>query len=106
MPSKGFSPPQLILAMAGAVVATIVALEQQGLIRHTDNKQDRPVGEFTAIYLKAGEQHRLSPKEAEVHAECVGGLLVVASDSDTLLKGLLVDYRNRGIRCATDSEQQ
>ncbi|MDX5298138.1 MAG: kinase [Gammaproteobacteria bacterium] len=103
-PKPGFSHSQMILAVAGAMIATVVTLHWHGKLNHTTDKSARPVGEFTAIYLEAGQQHRLSSKASELHAVCEEGFLVIASDGDPLMRGLLVDYKNRGVRCAMPRE--
>lgn len=99
---KGYSVRALILTGLIAIVATVLVLDYEGLIKHTHDKQELTVGHFRAIFLSANEGHRLSPKSAHLHAECFKGHLVVASDTDPTMKGLLVDYKNRGISCSQE----
>lgn len=94
-----YSARALLVTALIAVIGTVLALDFYGLIQHNNNKQATTVGDFRAIYLKAGEGHRLSPKPSNVHIECQNDYVVIASDADPHMKGLLVDYRNRGIRC-------
>jgi len=99
--SKRYSVRALMLTGLIAIVGTVLMLDYEGLIRHNHNKQELTVGHFRAIFLSADQGHRLSPKPAHLHAECFQGFVVVASDTDPTMKGLLVDYKNRGISCAS-----
>lgn len=95
-----YSARALLVTAFIAVIGTVLALDFYGLIRHNADKSKTTVGDFHAVYLKAGEGHRLSPKPSDLHIECENNFAVVASDTDAHMKGLLVDYRNRGIHCA------
>lgn len=95
-----YSARALLVTALVAVVGTVLALDFYGLIQHNADKSKTTVGDFHAVYLKAGEGHRLSPKPSNLHIECQDNFVVVASDTDPHMKGLLVDYRNRGIHCA------
>lgn len=95
-----FSIRSLIVTAIGALLATIIALEVMGKIDHSDNKDHVPVGEFEAIHIKPGEAFRMSPKSSELHAVCEQGFLAIAADVDPSFRGILVDYKNRGVRCS------
>ena len=95
-----FSIRSLIATAVGTLVATVVALEIAGKIDHSDNKDHVPVGEFEAIHIKPGEPFRMSPKASELHAACEQGFLAIAADVDPDFRGILVDYKNRGVRCS------
>ncbi|WP_211276988.1 kinase [Tamilnaduibacter salinus] len=97
---RRYSVRALLVTAFVAVVATVATLEVTGHIKHTRDKAKVPVGEFRAIYVGPREDYRMSPKSSELHAECYNGYLGVGSDTDATLKGVLVDYKNRGIRCA------
>ncbi|WP_111495701.1 kinase [Marinobacter bohaiensis] len=96
---RRFSIRALLVVAALSILGTVLALEFSGRIVHSDDKARVPVGEFEAIYVGPREDYRMSPKPSQLHAECHGGYLAVASDTDATLKGVLVDYRNRGIHC-------
>lgn len=96
---RHYSVRALLITALVAVLGTVLVLESTGRIVHNRDKAEVPVGEFRAVYVGPREDYRMSPKPAELHAECFDGFLAVGSDTDATLKGLLVDYKNRGIRC-------
>ena len=89
----------LIVTALVAVVGTVLVLELSGSISHSDNKDHVPVGDFKAIHITEGETFRMSPKASELHAVCENGYLAIAADVDPSFRGILVDYKNRGVRC-------
>ncbi|MFW5824932.1 MAG: kinase [Marinobacter sp.] len=89
----------LIATAIGSIIATVLVLELSGKIAHTDNKDHVPVGDFKAIHVAPGEDFRMSSKASELHAACQDGYLAIAADADPEYRGILVDYKNRGIRC-------
>lgn len=95
-----FSIRSLIVTAIGTLIATIMALEISGKIDHSDNKDHVPVGEFEAVQLQPGEPYRMSQKASELHAVCEQGFLAIAADVDPSFRGILVDYKNRGVRCS------
>lgn len=96
---RRYSVRTLIIVAFVAILGTVLTLETAGLINHTRDKDKVQVGEFRAVYVGPREDYRMSPKPSELHAECYDGYLAVGSDTDITLKGVLVDYKNRGIRC-------
>jgi hypothetical protein len=95
-----FTVRSLIATAIGTIIATVIALEVSGKIDHSDNKDHVPVGEFEAIHLEPGEPFRMSSKSSELHAVCEQGYLAIAADVDPSFRGVLVDYKNRGVRCS------
>jgi hypothetical protein len=95
-----YTARSLIVTAIVTVLVTIGALEFSGRIDHSNNKDHVPVGEFEAIHLKPGEPFRMSPKSSELHAVCEQGFLAIAADVDPSFRGILVDYKNRGVRCS------
>lgn len=95
----------LVIAIFAAVFTTFFLLEWNGLIQHTDDKDDYPVAEYKAIFIEKQEnkQYRLSHKPSNQTAICNGGYLFITSDIDDGMQGLLVDYKNRGVRCIPDT---
>ncbi|MEX2476495.1 kinase [Marinobacter sp.] len=96
----------LIATAIVAVIATVVVLEVSGRIDHADNKDNVPVGEFEAIHVTEGEEFRMSPKSSELHAVCEQGYLAIAADVDPDFRGIVVDYKNRGVRCSRAPEPE
>ena len=90
----------LIVTAIAAVIATVLVLESSGKIDHSDNKDHVPVGDFQAINITPDEPFRMSPKASELHAVCENGFLAIAADVDPSFRGILVDYKNRGVRCS------
>lgn len=89
----------LIAAMIGSVIATVVALDIAGRLKHTEDKEIFPLAEYRVVLLNPGDEHRLSSKPADQHAYCNQGFLFIQSETDAQLHGPLVDFRNRGIPC-------
>lgn len=88
-----------------AIVGTVVVLELSGSIKHSDNKDHVPVGDFQAIHITPGDTFRMSPKSSELHGVCENGYMAIASDVDPTFRGILVDYKNRGVRCHQPTPQ-
>ncbi len=98
-----YSVRSLIVTALAAIIGTVLVLETSGRINHTDNKDHVPVGDFKAIHVTDGDTFRMSRKASELHAVCENGYLAIAADVDPSFRGILVDYKNRGVRCARPS---
>jgi len=94
-----FTARSLIITGIIAITGTVLALEATGRISHSEHKDQMPVGDFKAIHIQPGESFRMSRKSSELHAACEDGYLAIAADADPSFRGILVDYKNRGIRC-------
>ncbi|MDX1756454.1 MAG: kinase [Marinobacter sp.] len=95
-----YSARSLIAVGVISIVVTVLTLEMSGRIDHSGNKDEVPVGEFKAIHVSPDrEGFRMSKKSSELHAVCEQGYLAIASDVDPAFRGVLVDYKNRGVRC-------
>lgn len=97
---RTYTVRSLILVAVLAIIFTVLGLEMSGRIKHDSNKDHVPVGDFKAIHVKPGETFNMSPKSSELHAVCRQGYLAIAADADPDFLGILVDYKNRGVRCA------
>ncbi|KZY38158.1 MULTISPECIES: hypothetical protein [unclassified Oleiphilus] len=91
----------LVIAIFITVFVTFFTLEQNGLIQHNKQKDDYPVAEYKAIFIEKLDQgeYRLSHKPSNQTAVCHQGYLFIQSDKNDGMQGLLVDYKNRGVRC-------
>lgn len=89
----------LIISVIAAVIVTVSALEFTGKIKHNEAKDEFPVSSYQAIHIKKGEEHLISRKPSNQTAQCIDGYLFIESDDDDLMQGLIVDYKNRGVRC-------
>ncbi|MEC7816413.1 MAG: kinase [Pseudomonadota bacterium] len=97
---RRYTARSLILSAFVAIVGTVLVLQATGRIDHSDNKDHVPVGDFQAIHVKPDEPFRMSNRSSELHAVCEDGYLAIAADVDPSFRGILVDYKNRGVRCA------
>lgn len=95
-----FTIRSLIATAIGAIIFTVLVLELAGRIDHTGQKDNMIIGDFQAVHIDPGEEFRMSPKESGLHAVCENGYLAIAADEDPALRGVLVDYKNRGVRCS------
>src|SRR5680860_986756 len=68
--SKLYTTRSLILTAVIAIVGSVLVLEITGKIDHSDNKENLPIGEFTAIQVNPGESFNMSSKASELHARC------------------------------------
>ncbi len=98
------SKTTLLVAIFCAIALTILILEWQGMIQHTQAKDDYPIAEYKVVFIEkqANKQYRLSHKPSNQTALCNGGYLFITSDLNDGMQGLLVDYKNRGVRCLTE----
>ena len=103
--SDQFSARALIIAILASVLITFGFLEYAGMIKHSENKDEFALSSYKAVLIEAQDQaeYLLSPKPSFQHAKCIDGYLFIANDKDTALQGLLVDYKNRGIKCNPES---
>ncbi len=81
------------------LILTVVALELMGKIKHTETGDAFQVAEYKGILLQAGESHRLSTKAPVIEAHCQEGLIIFQSSTQTEMRALIVDYKNRPILC-------
>lgn len=91
----------LVIAIFATILITFFTLERNGLIQHTKQKDDYPVAEYKAIFIEKRDdkEYRLSHKPSDQTATCHQGYLFIQSDNNSGMQGLLVDYKNRGVRC-------
>ncbi len=98
-PEATYTVRSLILTAVISVIATVLVLELSGKIVHSQDKDQVPVGDFKAVHVAPGEDFRMSSRLSGLHAVCQNGYLAIAADADPNYRGILVDYRNRGVRC-------
>lgn len=98
-PEATFTIRSLIVTAVTCIIGTVLVLEASGRIDHSDNKDHMPVGEFEAIHVTPDEPFRMSSRASELHAVCQDSYLAIAADADPDYRGILVDYKNRGVRC-------
>jgi len=91
----------VVLIIFATIIITVIALDISGAIKHSENKTDAPVAGYKVIFIANMDDnsYRLSHKSSDQTAICNDSYLFVTSDNDPAMQGLLVDYKNRGIRC-------
>ena len=96
----------LVIAVFASVLITVFTLERNGLIQHNQQKDDYPVAEYKAIFIEKrnDSEYRLSHKPSNQTAVCHQGFLFIQSDDSNSMQGLLVDYKNRGVKCGDLAE--
>lgn len=99
--SDHVSKRTLILAMIGTAIFTVVILNWQGMLRHSEFKDDFALSTYRAIFISEQESapYRMSPKPSHQSAQCLDGYLFIVADKNEAMQGLIVDYKNRGIKC-------
>lgn len=101
MKSDHVSIRTLVLSLLAAVVATLVILDWQGKIKHSENKEQLALAEYKVVMIPTDQEkvYRLSPKASFQTAFCQQGYLFIGNDDNPDMQGLLVDYKNRGVKC-------
>jgi len=91
----------LVIAIFITIVLTVLSLEMNGFIKHSNAKDTQPIAEYRAIVIERQKDklYRLSHKPSNQTAICNAGYLFITSDLDDDLQALLVDYKNRGVTC-------
>ncbi len=104
--NDSISKRTLVIAIFASVLFTIVILEWQGLIRHSENKDDYALSAYKAVLIEQQEnaQYLLSRKPSGQSARCIDGYLFIQADGNPAMQGLLVDYKNRGVKCYLENQ--
>jgi len=91
----------LLLSIFVTIVTTVLILELNGFIKHSEDKKDLPVAEYRAVIIEQQDEklYRLSHKPSNQTAICNAGYLFITSDFDNGVQALLVDHKNRGVNC-------
>ena len=91
----------LVLAIFLSIAGTIGILEWQNKIQHPDSQNQLELASYKVVFVpEEGEgQYRLSPKPSFQTSFCQEGYLFIRNDKDNGMQGLLVDYKNRGVKC-------
>lgn len=95
----------LVLAIFLSIAGTVGVLEWQDKIHHPESKNEFDLASYKVVFVpKEGEgQYRLSPKPSFQTSFCQEGYLFIRNDKDHAMQGLLVDYKNRGVKCNAQS---
>jgi hypothetical protein len=93
----------LILTAMGTVLFTVVVLHLYGYLNFARDQDSRLVAEFSLVTVGSDEAGQLRSRAADQVAECVDGVLVLHDARHNGLSGLLVDQRQRVVRCNAQS---
>lgn len=93
----------LILTAMGTVLFTVVVLHLYGYLNFARDQDSRLVAEFGLVTVGSQEAGQLRSRPADQVAECVDGVLVLHDSRHNGLSGLLVDQRQRVVRCDAQS---
>lgn len=96
-------PQQLILAAVTSVLLTVGALEWKGYLRHSSEADSVYLAEFNLIKITAGSEQALHSKPSDHRARCVDGFLVMENQRHTKVAGVLVDKKQRVVRCLSEA---
>jgi len=96
----------LAIAIFISIAGTIGVLEWQGKILHPEASEQYALASYKVVFIPTEEEstYRLSPKPSHQTAFCESGYLFVRNDKDADMQGLLVDYKNRGVRCSDQAK--
>jgi hypothetical protein len=104
--------PYILTAMA-TVLATVMLLHFYGYLNYAREEEGLLVAEFSLVTVGSAEAGQLRSRPANQVAECVDGVLVLHDSRHNALSGLLVDNRQRVVRCtaqrvpaAQDAQEQ
>lgn len=96
---QNLQAPSVIIGAVLGLIGSAIFFESQGLIKHNDNKDDYALSQYQAIFIDQAEHYRLSHKASNQHALCIDGYLFIRSDVNQAMQGLIIDYKNRGVKC-------
>lgn len=88
-----------------AVIASVIALDTKGYIRHSEAADAAVIGEFKLIHLAENTEMRVSNRPSNKVAFCADGYLMMhpeKNETGNQVAGLLVDEKNRPIPCSVD----
>lgn len=93
----------LILTAMGTVFFTVMVLHLYGYLNIAREEEGLLVAEFGLVTVGSEEAGQLRSRAADQVAECVDGVLVLHDARHNGLSGLLVDQRQRVVRCNAQS---
>src|SRR5690554_6979772 len=88
-----------ILTALGTLFLTMGMLHFYGYLNFAREEEGLLVAEFSLITMSSSEAGQLQDKAANHVAECVDGVMILHDTRHQGLSGLLVDSRQRVVRC-------
>lgn len=92
-----------ILTALGTLFLTMVVLHFYGYLNFAREEEGLLVAEFGLVTIGSSEAGQLQAKAADYTAECVDGVMILHATRHQGLSGLLVDSRQRVVRCNAQS---
>lgn len=93
-----------IVAGVVAMITAVIMLDMNGYIKHVGVDDSAVVEEFKLVVVGVDAQTKVSSKSSNKEAFCADGYLLLRpqkNQSNKAVAGLLVDAKNRPIRCST-----
>ncbi len=94
--------PYILTAMT-TVLVTVMILHFYGYLNYAREEEGLLVAEFSLVTVGSEEAGQLRSRPANQVAECVDGILVLHDARHNALSGILVDERQRVVRCTAQS---
>lgn len=88
-----------ILTALGTLFLTMAVLHFYGYLNFAREEEGLLVAEFSLVTIGSSEAGQMQARAADHVAECVDGVLVLHATRHNGLSGLLVDGRQRTVRC-------
>lgn len=88
-----------IYTALGTLFLTVGVLYFYGYLNFAHKEEGLLVAEFSLVTVGSSEAGQLRARAADHAAECVDGVLVLHNTKHNGLSGLLVDSRERVVRC-------
>lgn len=88
-----------ILTAIGTVIATVAALSYYGYVQFAKPEDALLLQEFTMVKTIPGQEYKASAKPADQVAHCIDDVLVLFDTQQKGLTGVLVDSKDRAVRC-------
>ena len=88
-----------ILPALGTLFLTMAILHFYGYLNFAREEEGLLVADFGLVTLGSSEAGQLQARPADYVAECVDGVMILHATRHNGLSGLLVDGRQRVVRC-------
>lgn len=95
---KEIEPLPLIATAIGTVIATVAVLGYYGYLHFAKPDDALELQTFTMMKTVPGVNHRIRAEKPDQIADCIDGIIVLF-DKQPGLTGVLVDSKDRAIRC-------
>ena len=92
-----------ILTALGTLFLTMGVLHFYGYLNFAREEEGLLVAEFNLVTIGSSEAGQLQARAADYVAECVDGVMILHNSRHQGLSGLLVDNRQRVVRCNAQS---